>query len=56
MQFVVTPVCFNNSCMNLDSADDVALVSLLLLATNVLDSVLMRWPFKAHFYAVSLII
>lgn len=42
--------------MTHNCADKVALFSLLLLATNVSDIVLMRWPVKAHFYAVSLII
>lgn len=48
------------SCINFwttpNCADSVAVFSLLLSVTDFLDSMLMRWPFKAHFYAVCPII
>lgn len=42
--------------MTPNCADNVALFSLLLLVTDFLESVLMGWTFKAHFYALSPII
>ena len=40
------------TCGWLNCADSVALFSSPPLVTDFLESVLMRWPFKAHFYAV----